>query len=360
MNRKITAIAVVMVLAVNSIAQTALTSLHNGFRDGDKLYRIIAKSTSVGEGGKDCVWKLPAAREDESCLRQVISLRNDSLTITEGDLLLHYIATDKELSMCGFQRRDMYSVHDKTLPELRYPFDSIADTYSRRTTYYDTFTMEGKGTCYTVCDGIGVLTDGNETLEGVLRIHHHNTIVSEYSSFVGDEEKTYVSEVIEDKYLWYYPGCRYPVMDTRILSNSTNGKLVADTTFTSLYMPELQVYELAYDDANSLLLAQRDDTGRSVDPSESSIDDEAQFPIKMNASLLSDECGIRLSYTVEGDVDATFYAYDLAGRILGTKSHVSLSTGEHNETMLLDKRPINNIVMLVMVAADRQFVVKVH
>ena len=161
--------------------------------------------------------------------------------------------------MSGFQTRDMYSVQDRALPELKYPFtygDSIAGTYSRKTTYYDMISIEGKGYCYTVCDGWGILTDGNETLKDVLRVHHHNTIISEYDNVDGDEVMPVVSEVTEDKYLWYCFGCRYPVMDTRIIKCKENGKVVSDTTFTSLYMPELQATELAYDDENNQLFVQ--------------------------------------------------------------------------------------------------------
>ena len=110
------------------------------------------------------MWELPPARKDNNYVKQTIILKNDSLTIVEGDLMLHYIATDKGLFMRGFQKRDICSVQDKLLTQLEYPFaygDSIADTYSRKTTYFDTFTIEGEGNCYTVCDGRGVLTDGD-------------------------------------------------------------------------------------------------------------------------------------------------------------------------------------------------------
>ena len=39
--------------------------------------------------------------------------------------------------------------------------------------------------------------------------------------------------------------------------------------------------------------------------------------------------------------------------------HVSLSKGEYHETMILDKRPINNIVMLTVIAGDNKQVIKV-
>ena len=349
-------------VAIGAFAQTSITSKNNGYRDGDKLYRIIVDCKSAGGRGENCVWELPPVKKDDNYVRQSIILKDDSLTIVEGDLMLHYIATDKGIFMRGFQNRDFYSVQDRLLPELKFPFtygDSIADTYSRKTTYFNTFTIEGEGSCYTVCDGWGVLTDGNETLKDVLRIHHHNTIKSKYDSFDNEKVGPIVSEVTEDKYLWYYSGCRYPVMDTRIIRSKSNGKSVSDTIFTSLYMPDLQLSELAYDDANSQIIAQRKDSGHSPDKSGDGKEDATPFPITMSASLQPSQSEILLEFIVAENVDATFYAYDLAGRMLGCITHVSLGKGEYYKTMSLDRRPINSVVMLEMIAGDKRQVVKV-
>ena len=354
--------AIVLLFATGSFAQTSITSRYNGYRDGDQLYRVVADEASLGDRGGNCVWELPSAQKDDRYFKQTIFLRNDSLTIVEGDLMLHYIATDKDLSMRGFQTREMYCVKDKLMPELKYPFaygDSIAGTFSSKTVYYDAFPIEGDGYCYTVCDGRGVLTDGNQTLKDVLRVHHHNTNISEYDDEDEDTVVHIVSEVTEDKYLWYYVGCRYPVMDTRIITCKENGNVVSDTTFTSLYLPDLQLSDLAYDDANSQLIAQRETQEQSPDLDGNGDEGEPPFPIKMSASLQSDHNEIVLNYTVSEDITATFYACDLAGRVLGSITHASLCQGEHHETMFLNNRPINSIVMLTIIAGDRKQVIKV-
>ena len=359
--------AITLLLSIDAFAQTSITSLYNGYRDGDILYRIVADSTSLGDRGENCVWELPPAQDDNNVFKQTIYFSNDSLTIVEGDFLLHYIATDKELSMHGFQMRGMYCKQQQLLPELKYPFiygDSIADTYSRKTTCYDNFTIAENGSCYTVCDGWGTLTDGNETLNDVLRIHHHNTTISEYDDMDGDSVEHILSEVTEDKYLWYYSGCRYPVMDTRIIKCKMNGETVSDTTFTSLYLPDLQLSELAYDEANSQLIAQREALGNSSHQEKGNgtgngEGDGTPFPITMSATLQPGSNEILLNYNVEEDTDVSFYAYDIVGRLLGSKSHISLSKGKYQETMDLKDRPINGVVMLTIVVGDRKQVVKV-
>jgi hypothetical protein len=44
---------------------------------------------------------------------------------------------------------------------------------------------------------------------------------------------------------------------------------------------------------------------------------------------------------------------------VGSNDHVSLSKGEYHETMVLNKRPINGIVMLTMIAGEKKQVIKV-
>ena len=148
-------------------------------------------------------------------------------------------------------------------------------------------------------------------------------------------------------------------MDTRIIKSKTNGKLVSDTTFTSLYMPEIQLSELAYDDANSQLIAQRNNMEWSSNQSGNDHEDETSFPVTMSASLQPGQNEIQLDYTVAEDTNATFCAYDLAGRMLGSVTHVSLGKGEHHETLILDRRPINGVVMLAMIVGDQKQVIKV-
>lgn len=122
-------------------------------------------------------------------------------------------------------------------------------------------------------------------------------------------------------------------------------------------MPELQLSELAYDDANSQIMAQRNGKGQSTD--QSGNEDESPFPVKMSASLQPGQSEILLDFIVAEDTDATFYAYDLAGRMLGSVTYVSLGKGEYHKTMILDRHPINSVVMLAMIAGDKKQVVKV-
>ncbi len=343
--------------ASESYTQPSITHKLNGFRDGDKLYRLIAEPVEQGQRGEKCVWKLPSVKEDGNYVKQSIYRTGDSLTVAEGDFLLHYIATEKEVSMRGFQKRGVCGVQEKLLTELRFPFvygDSISGNYSRQTTYYDTFVVDGEGTYYTVCDGLGILTDGYETMKDVLRVHHHNNIVSKYNNMNGSETKTIVSEVTEDKYLWYYPGCRYPVMDTRIIQCKSDGKIVSDTIFTSLYLPELQISDLAYDDDNSKLMALKEDLKHYDEH-----DNNGGFPVKVTANIEPSAKEIRLGYHTDKETDIVFYAHDLAGRLLGVLSLNSIAEGEHHATLILKNRPINNIVMLTVIADGMQQVVKV-
>jgi hypothetical protein len=132
-------------------------------------------------------------------------------------------------------------------------------------------------------------------------------------------------------------------------------------------MSDLQLSELAYDEANSQLNAQREafrNSSNQDDNDNGNGDGDGKdagtpFPITMSGTLQSGSNEILLSYNVEEDTDASFYAYDIVGRLLGSKPHISLSKGEYHETMSLKDRPINGVVMLTMVVGDRKQVVKV-
>ena len=60
----ILSIVAAYLLAVDVSAQTSITSQYNGYRDDDKLYRIVANDTTLGNKGDSCVWELPALQED--------------------------------------------------------------------------------------------------------------------------------------------------------------------------------------------------------------------------------------------------------------------------------------------------------
>ena len=64
--KKILSIIAAFLLAVDVSAQTSITSQYNGYRDDDKLYRIVANDTTLGNRGENCVWELPAVQEDDN------------------------------------------------------------------------------------------------------------------------------------------------------------------------------------------------------------------------------------------------------------------------------------------------------
>lgn len=69
---------------------------------------------------------------------------------------------------------------------------------------------------------------------------------------------------------------------------------------------------------------------------------------------------VRLDYHVSNQTDCTFYAHDITGRLLGSVVHTSIDEGKHQETLALNNRPIDGIIMLTMVTGNAKQVVKVR
>ena len=59
--RTIISIAIAFFLANDSFAQTSVTSKYNGYRDGDKLYRIVVNDAPPGNRGENCLLRRKTA-----------------------------------------------------------------------------------------------------------------------------------------------------------------------------------------------------------------------------------------------------------------------------------------------------------
>ena len=99
-----------------------------------------------------------------------------------------------------------------------FPFtygDSISSDYEGHGLYCGHNGIEETGTVYTVADGIGTLyLTEEDTLHNVLRIHVVKTssIRMDKDSFV--TPPTSHTNILEESYLWYARGYRYPVFET--------------------------------------------------------------------------------------------------------------------------------------------------
>lgn len=332
------------------MAQNSLTTSTNALRHGDILCRVEIPYESEGERGEASVWTLPAIPDDSPDYLQAIRSNGDTIVIYEQNRMLHFLVRGDTLYNKGEQSRRAYRIFSQERPELAYPFqygDSISGSYEGDCQYEGIrYVVSGSG--YTVADGMGLLTDGEDTLSHVLRLHLHDYFEDHHGNGVTEQWS-------RDSYRWYCMGYRYPVMETVVTCRHNGAEQEQTDSITYLYLPVMQL-ELNEDVPNEELLARLEadgsngQTGQSGDGSLASVD----------ASLSSDGQSLTISYSLSSTSDIAFYACDIMGNVLGTSHYENREAGDWQECLTLSRRPIGNALMLSIRCGERWVSLKVY
>lgn len=331
-------------------AQTALTSSTASPRHGDILCRIEIPYQGEGERGEASVWTLPAIPDDSPDHLQTVRSNGDTIVIYERGRMLHYLVRGDTLYNKGEQSRRAYRILSQERPELVYPFqygDSILGSYEGDCQYEGSrYTVRGSG--YTLADGLGILTDGEDTLRHVLRLHLHDYFEDDY----GNETTEQWSR---DCYRWYCMGYRYPIMETIITYRHDGAEQEQTSSATYLYLPVMQM-ELAEDVPNEELFARLESGwtdgqgGQGGDGSLTTVD----------AALSPDGQSLTINYSLSSTSDITFYACDIMGNVLGTSHYEGHEAGDWQECLTLSRRPIGGVLMLSIRCGDEIQSMKVY
>ena len=329
-------LSTVLALATPAMAQSFLTTSTNALRHGDILCRVEIPYESEGERGEASVWTLPVIPDDSSDHYQAILSNGDTVVIYEEGRMLHYLVRGDTLYNKGEQSRRAYRINSHERVELIYPFqyeDSIAGSYEGDCRYEGIrFSVSGYG--YTVADGIGILTDGEDTLHHVLRLHLHDEYADDYGNGFTEQWTT-------DCFRWYCMGYRYPVMETIITYRHDGAEQEQSSSSTYLYLPVMQM-ELDEDVPNEELLARLEADGSN---SQAGQGEEGSLA-SVDASLSSDGQSLTINYSLSSTSDITFYACDIMGNVLGTSHYQNREAGDWQECLTLSRRPIGNALML--------------
>ena len=337
-------------LAAKIAAQTALTSSTASPRHGDILCRVEIPYESEGERGEASVWTLPAIPDDSPDHLQAVRSNGDTIVIYERDRMLHYLVRGDTLYNKGEQSRRAYRILSQERPELVYPFqygDSISGGYEGDCQYEGNhYTSCGQG--YTVADGIGLLTDGEDTLRHVLRLHLHDHFEDHHGNGMTERWS-------RDCYRWYCMGYRYPVMETVITYRHDGAEQEQTGSATYLYLPVMQM-ELDEDVPNEELLARLEAVGSNGQAGQGG----GGSLTSVDASLSSDGQSLTINYSLNSTSDITFYACDIMGNVLGTAHYENREADDWQECLTLSRRPIGNALMLSIRCGERWVSLKVY
>jgi len=338
-----------LVLPAFAEAQDLLTCSTNALRHGDILCRIEIPYQGEGERGEASVWTLPAIPDDSPDHLQAVRSNGDTIVIYERDRMLHYLVRGDTLYSKGEQSRRAYRILSQERPELVYPFqygDSISGCYEGDCRYEDIrYTACGQG--YTVADGMGLLTDGEDTLRHVLRLHLHDYFEDHHGNGVSEQWS-------RDCYRWYCMGYRYPVMETVVTCRHNGAEQDQADSITYLYLPVMQL-ELDEDVPNEELLARLEADGSSGQAGQGGGGSLAS----VDATLSSDSQSLTISYSLSSASDITFYACDIMGNVLGTSHYENREAGDWQECLTLSRRPIGNALMLGIRCGEQWISMKV-
>ena len=341
--------AILLALSAPAMAQVSITTTTNSFRHGDIHCGVELPYESEGDRGETSVSTLPAIPDDSPDYLQAIRSNGDTIVIYEQGRMQHYLMHGDTLYNKGEQSRRAYRILSQERPEVVYPFqfgDSISGSYEGDCQYEGIrYAVSGSG--YTVADGMGILTDGEDTLRHVLRLHLHDYFEDDYGNETMERWSC-------DCFRWYCMGYRYPVMETVITYRHDGAEQEQTSSATYLYLPVMQM-ELDEDVPNEELLARLEADGSCGQGGQGG----GGSLTSVDAFLSSDGQSLTISYSLNSTSDITFYACDIMGNVLGTSHYQNREAGEWQECLTLSRRPIGNALMLSIRCGEQWISMKV-
>lgn len=351
-------------------AQETVTVERNFPRDGDRLERAEVPFIPPGKGGEGTVWhcSFPAslAKSRPSSYR----VRGGQASRLEEGTLYHSRLSGDSLLAAGFENRSTaleYAVPPLLLEcPLAYG-DSTGGVYGGQGIHGSRLHWAVWGRNHSVADGTGVLTDGTDTLRHILRVRLHREFATATArdtfpaslfrpDSIAARVDTATGKTVENRWLWYKAGCRYPVMETVEGRKAEGGKETRVYAATYLYLPDAQRLGLDSDLANELLeeeLASHGTPGTAFS-------DDGSFPIAMDAQLGAGGKSLSLHYELSAEGPVSFYVYDSTGRLLAQAAYPSRPAGTYDEMLRFAADPVGSVLALTMQAGGQWQTVKVR
>lgn len=350
------AMILVLHIAGVSIGHSKNTITHglNSYRDGDNLDRTRVSYIQPGAPARDMIWD----SDNAAILGQYVSLISvvsDTVRVSTRDAEYHYRENSDSLSLIGYENKTSKILYD--IPRLIRPSDmqygdSISGYYSGKGVYCGKLHLDIAGLQYSVADACGVIIADGDTIRDVLRVHCHREEVlsprDKASSGIvsADSARAILAkmapQVIEDSWLWFADGCRYPVMETVEIHGNYEMADDDNPGFTYLFLPYSQTMTLASDNDN----INRRQTRRI--PSGSTETDEGAspaFPVDADMTLSDDGRTVTISYHQNFKGEVKFVVCDTRGRLLCSVSR-SGDIDTHDLSLDLMRPPVGNVVVV--------------
>lgn len=372
--------------AFRCIAQCRITFELNAPRDGERLRKTQVDVVSQGERGSGAVWVIQEP-EDTKEYTQDFSVRDDSIVCREHNTAYSYRIFNDSIVLTGFRNRTTRMDYIKPSINLMNGIaygDSIHSDFMAKGKYCDRLNIGLWGRSYIVADAEGTIINGKDTLNNVLRLHHRRDFrrISDIRDLPDTMfTDTYLRQSIdslpydnvrEDRYVWYRPGNRYPVMETVFTSHLYNDSVSSKTATTFLYLPEEQRSDLNTDLVNEKVLEHLNSSdgmvsgrkthdgsgGMAYDDSQGGSHDE--FPVMADARLNADGSQLLLEYVMKDEGELRLGIYTDGGAMLAQRHFGRRLTGAYSETIHLAKAIRSGNALINIVFGEKNKVIKIN
>jgi len=359
---------VLMLLHTASPAQrVSVTSLSNGFRDGDCMQRQNLTRFADGDSGEGKVWLL--SDKDIADAGHTVDYRivGDTVVETRNGTRYFYNQNDGTLRLTGFDNRTSSIKYDSPITMLRYPFsygDSISCSFTGSGIYGDHIRLGLAGRCHTVADACGIIVCGEDTLTDILRVRHHRETVRNtgYDSIPAvntDSLELYLLHgdvMTEDIYSYYKPGYRYPLITSAVSYSRYQNRTHPHVCLTSFYAPEQQENDLRYDPGNERLRSAA--ASRTPGEGGDGSGGDGKAGSLADIAATSDGSSVHVHYdNLHVSLPVTLTVFDALSRQMS--STFTINGPEAGDITIPLLYPSQNVLLLHVTAGDSQNVIKI-
>lgn len=211
--------------ALDVQSQVSLTSSANMPRVGDKIYRRPIQYFSPGHPGEEQAWDFRSLEfMDDSYALSFFSDSDSIILYASAPMTLYkYVIEGDTLKSIGYETKLKEMTFTPAINLMAFPCTfgkRVLQPYHGLGSYCKKYTLETSGTMESEVDATGtIFLNESDTLHNVIRVHLISTAgILQYLPEDTIPEKTNVKQRIEERYLWYARGYRYPVIESNSIT----------------------------------------------------------------------------------------------------------------------------------------------
>lgn len=346
-----------------SVSAAANTANENLPQAGDSWQKVRVE-TDPGEAGVDCLWYYSteaSAAPDQSA----VIASPTGCTMLSRDWQTHFMIQGDTLLETGRENRLAQTFYLEPIVSAIFPRAQgriCASPLRGVSLYGERLHVGFRGASFAVADGIGVLTDGADSIANVMRVKRCRDFVQTATLSVAEAENFARFDsisaadslhVLEYDYEWYAPGSRYPVMECHESYVIDGNDTIPRSREAWLALPESQAYDLG-ENVSRQPSKPSPPEERILEPGPEVNDSPLS---SVDATLMPGGGSVEISYSLSADCDVDLGVYDAIGRQLARTVRLGASPGIYSEHLQLSFRPIG-VVMLIVIVNDTPHLIK--